>query len=96
MRAVVASVSQPARFEVSTAIGVAAVRSTDLFVRALPGSIQVGVLKGTVSLDSRATNRSVTIPARWGARVEAGMDPVPARVWTPEEFDDVIQRTTLN
>jgi hypothetical protein len=58
--------------------------------------MQVGVLDGTVSLTSAATQRSVNIPARWGARVEAGRNPVPARVWTRAEFDDFIARTTVD
>ena len=83
------------RFEVDTATGVAAVRSTDWFIDARPGSTQVGVLEGRVSLRSVATGREIVIPARWGARVEAGRDPVPARVWTDAEFDDFIGRTNL-
>lgn len=96
LRAVVTQVNQPSRFEVSTATGVAAVRSTDWFVAANPGSTQVGVLEGAVNLTSAATKRAVRIPARWGARVETGKDPVSPRVWEQREFDDVIARTDLN
>jgi hypothetical protein len=96
LRAVVATVGQPARFEVETATGVAAVRSTDWFIAVQSGATQVGVLDGTVSLASAATHRAVSIPARWGARVEAGRDPVPSRVWSKAEFDDVIDRTNLD
>lgn len=95
LRAVVAPVERPAVFEVSTAVGTAAVRGTDLFVEAQPGAAQVGVVTGTVALVSAATGRAVTIPARWGARLEAGRDPVPARVWAPAEFDAVIARTNI-
>ena len=95
LRAVVAPVERPARFEVETAVGTAAVRSTDWFVEAKPGSARVGVLTGSVSLTSTATQRVVTIPAHWGARLEAGRDPVPARVWTPAEFAAVIARTDV-
>ena len=56
---------------------------------------QVGVLDGRVSLKSVTTGREIVIPARWGARVEAGRDPVPARVWTEAEFADFIGRTNL-
>jgi hypothetical protein len=96
LRAVVAPGGQPARFEVSTATGVAAVRSTDWFIQADRASTQIGVLDGLVSLSSAATRRAVNIPARWGARVEAGRDPVPGRVWSKAEFDDVIGRTDLD
>lgn len=95
LRAVVAPVQRPAAFEVSTAVGTAAVRSTDWFIEAQGGSAQVGVLAGSVSLISGATGREVTIPARWGARLEAGRDPVSPRVWAPAEFEAVIARTNI-
>jgi hypothetical protein len=95
LRAVVAPVDHPSTFEVSTAVGTAAVRSTDWFIEAKPQSTQVGVLSGSVDLRSAATGHSVTIPARWGARVEAGLDPVPARTWSPAEFQAVISRTDV-
>jgi hypothetical protein len=95
VRAVVAPVDHPAKFEVSTAVGTAAVRSTDWFIEAQPGSAQVGVLEGSVVLTSSATGRAVTIPTRWGARLEAGRDPVQARVWAPAEFQAVTSRTDV-
>src|SRR3954449_11695685 len=93
LRAVVAPVTGPARFEVNTAVGTAAVRSTDWFVEVFPASMQVGVLDGTIVMTSDATALSVIIPARWGGRLEAGLDPVPPRVWSQAEFDAVIART---
>jgi hypothetical protein len=95
LRAVVAAVGEPQTFEVSTATGVAAVRSTDWFIEAKPGSAQVGVLDGAVLFSSVATGKTVRIPARWGSRIEAGKDPVPARVWTAAEFDADIARTDV-
>jgi hypothetical protein len=95
LRAVVAAVGDPQKFEVSTATGVAAVRSTDWFIEAKPGSSQVGVLDGLVAFSSVATGKTVRIPARWGSRIEAGKDPVPARVWTDAEFDADIARTNV-
>jgi len=95
LRAVVAPVERPARFEVDTAVGTAAVRSTDWFVEASGGSMQVGVLSGSVDMTSAATKRAVTIPAHWGGRLEGGRDPVPPRVWNPAEFDAVIARTNV-
>ena len=96
LRAVVSALKGSPHFEVDTATGVAAVRSTDWFIEAKPGSTQVGVLEGRVSLKSVATGKEIVIPAHWGARVEAGRDPVPARVWTGAEFDDFIRRTSLD
>jgi len=95
LRAVVAPVTGPARFEVETAVGTAAVRSTDWFVEAFPAAMQVGVLSGTIAMTSNATGASITIPARWGARLEAGRNPVPPRVWSQAEFDAVIARTEV-
>jgi len=95
LRAVVAPVTGPARFEVNTAVGTAAVRSTDWFVEAFPGAMQAGVLTGSIVMTSGATGASVTIPERWGARLEAMRNPVPPRVWSQAEFDAVIARTEL-
>jgi hypothetical protein len=95
VRAVVSPMGQPATFEVATAVGAAAARSTDWFIEASAGAMQVGVLTGSVSMTSRATGRGETIPARWGARLEAGRDPVPARLWSPAEFQAVISRTDV-
>jgi hypothetical protein len=85
----------PGTFEVETSVGVAVVRSADWFISAAPDAAQVGVLSGTVTLASRATDRSVAIPPRWGGRLEAGRDPVPPRLWSREEFDDFIARTNV-
>ena len=95
IRAVTAPVGRVANFEVDTAVGTAAARSTDWFVEIAPGGMQVGVLTGSVEMTSRTTRRGVTIPARWGARLEAGRDPVPPRVWSQAEFDAVIARTDV-
>jgi hypothetical protein len=95
LRAVVAPVTGPAKFEVDTAVGTAAVRSTDWFVEAFRASMQVGVLSGTIVLTSDATGRSVAIPALWGGRLEAGLDPVPPRLWSQAEFDAVLARTEV-
>jgi len=95
IRAVTAPVGRVASFEVDTAVGTAAARSTDWFVESAANSMQVGVLTGSIDMTSRATRRPVTIPSRWGARLEAGRDPVPPRVWSQAEFDAVIQRTDV-
>jgi hypothetical protein len=95
LRAVVAPVGGPSTFEVSTAVGAAAVRSgsADWFINAQPGSAQVGVLDGDVDLTSAATRRLVSIVSHWGTRLEAGRDPVPPRNWTEAEFDAVTDST---
>jgi len=53
------------------------------------------LLTGSVEMTSAATKRRQLIPARWGARMEAGRDPVPPRVWSPAEFAAVIARTDV-
>ena len=95
LRIVVAPVGGPSIFEVSTAVGTASVLSgsADWFIKAQAGSAQVGVLVGDVDLTSAATHRSISIPRHWGARLEAGRDPVPPRNWTEAEFDAVINST---
>jgi hypothetical protein len=89
----VTSVARP--FEVSTAVGIAAVGSdsADWFIKAEVGSAQVGVLAGTVDLTSSPTGGSVSIPAHWGTRLEAGRAPVPPRVWNQMEFNAVLRVT---
>jgi len=89
----VTSVTRP--FEVSTAVGIAQVGSdsADWFIKAEAGSTQVGVLAGTVDLRSNQTGESVSIPAHWGTRLEAGRAPVPPRVWNQMEFNAVIRVT---
>ena len=71
LRAAVSPMGRPASFEVSTAVGTAAVRGTDWFIEALPGSAQVGVLEGSVSLTSAAAMGVAaidTVPVRLAAR----------------------------
>jgi hypothetical protein len=96
LRAVVAPAAQPSRFEVITATGVAAVRSTDWFIEMTKEQTTiVGVLGGKVALTSRATKEEVDIPEHWGSRVIGDKDPVKPRRWADEEFDDVVARTNL-
>jgi hypothetical protein len=64
-------------------------------MEAQPGSMRVGVLAGGVVITSLATGRRVTMPSHWGAHLEAGLDPVPARLWSSNEFADVITRTDV-
>ncbi len=93
LHAVVAPVEHPASFEVNTAVGTAAVRSTDWFVEASATTMRVGVLRGSVEMTSAATKRTATIRAGWRSRLEAGHDPAPPRVLRRSEFDALIART---
>ena len=85
----VTSVTRP--FAVSTAVGTASAGSdsADWFIKVEAGSAQVGVLAGVVDLTSSPTGTSVSIPARWGTRLEAGRAPMPPRVWNQMEFNAV-------
>src|SRR5262249_7351383 len=95
LRAIVSPLSELSIFEVDCPAGTAEVGSTDWFMEAEPGSMRVGVLAGRVIMTSLATGRRVTIPSRWGAHLESGLDPVPARLWSSDEFADVIARTDV-
>jgi ferric-dicitrate binding protein FerR (iron transport regulator) len=88
----VVSVTRP--FEVSTAVGTAQVGSdsADWFIKVDAASAQVGVLAGIVALSS-PTGTSVSIPAHWGTRLEAGRAPLPPRVWNQMEFNAVMRVT---
>jgi hypothetical protein len=79
-------------FEVSTAVGTASVGSdsADWFIKAEAGSAQVAVLAGIVHFTSNLTAESVSIPSRWGARLEGGRAPVLPRVWGQMEFNAFI------
>jgi hypothetical protein len=95
LRAQVTSVTGPSTFEVSTAVGTASVgsASADWFIRAQVGSAQVGVLAGTVDLASSVAGKSVSIPAHWGTRLEAGGAPVLPRVWPQVDFNALSRLT---
>jgi hypothetical protein len=95
LRAQVTSITGPSMFEVSTAAGTASVGSdsADWFIKTQPDSAQVAVLAGTIDLMSTVTGVSVSIPARWGTRLETGLDPVLPRVWAQREFNAVSRLT---
>jgi hypothetical protein len=89
----VKSVTRP--FEVSTVVGTASVSSgtADWFVESKTSSARVAVLAGIVDLRSNLTGESVSIPAHWGAHLEAGRVPVPPRVWNQAEFNAFFRLT---
>jgi hypothetical protein len=85
----------PAPFEVETAVGTAAVRSTDWFVEATPNDMQVNVQIGTVEMTNRQTGHGVTIPARAGSRMQRGIDPAPPRRINRSVFLALSSRTLV-
>jgi hypothetical protein len=85
----------PAPFEVDTAVGTSAVRSTDWFVETQPGWMQVAVMVGSVDVTSAAVGAVTTLAARSGVRLEAGPKPAIARAFTAAEFARLIARTAL-
>jgi hypothetical protein len=95
VRATVAPAGPQSVFQVASASGTAAANGSDCFIEAKPDGMQVGVLAGSAVIASVGSARAETIPARWGARVEAGRDPVPPRVWSPAEFAAVTARTNV-
>jgi hypothetical protein len=95
VRATVAPAGPHSQFQVASASGTATANGADCFVETTADGMQVGVLAGSVVMASSGSDRAETIPARWGARVQAGRDPVPPRVWSPAEFTAAIARTNL-
>jgi hypothetical protein len=92
----VVSPSQPAaKFEVDTAVGTAAVRSTDWLVEATATDQEVSVLSGSVVVTSAATRRSVIVPERQTTRLERGHDPQPPRRFSQFAFSRLLGRTEL-
>ncbi len=85
----------PAKFEIDTASGVTAVRSTDFFVETQTGWVQTVVLSGSVTLTSAATGAVTTLSARQGARLETGNEPANPRAWTNAEINALIARTSF-
>jgi len=82
LRAVVSKLSQPSNFEVDTATGVAAARSTDWFVETAPDRTTVGVLDGEVSFGARdvksgAVTGTVLIPPDSGSEIDTAAPPAP-------------------
>jgi hypothetical protein len=95
LRLVVPPLAGVSTYAVSTSVGTAAMQSNggDWFIDAQAGSLQAGVLHGSVALTSAATKQSVTIPSHWGTRLEAGLNPMLPRMWGQVEFDGFIRRT---
>jgi hypothetical protein len=88
LHAVVSTMSQPSNFEVDTATGVAAARSTDWFVEDSPDRMSVGVLDGEVSFGARdartgAVSGTVMIPPDSGSEIDTAQAPPPAAAPPP-------------
>jgi FecR protein len=104
LRAIVSKVRGPSTFEVDSATGAAAVRSTDWFFDAEPNKTAVTVIDGTVSfapLDLRkdevlvpadSTAELDTRPGKGGTRV---IGPPRVRPATTAEIDRLIERTSV-
>ncbi|HVC52322.1 MAG TPA: FecR family protein [Stellaceae bacterium] len=83
IRSVVAKMTQPSSFEVDSATGVAAARSTDYFVEATPDKTTVAVLDGSVKFAARTPSGAteaggVLIPPRSGSEIDSGPPPAAA------------------
>jgi hypothetical protein len=95
LHAIVAPTQAPAKFEVNTAVGAAAVRSTDWLIEATANDQQVSVLSGSVLVTSGATRHSVLVPAHQTTRVERGRDPLAPRPLSRAAFNRILGRTEL-
>jgi hypothetical protein len=91
LHAVVSTMSQQSNFEVDTATGVAAARSTDWFVEEAPDHMEVGVLDGDVAFGARdpktgAIVGAVNIPPDSGSEIDTpdtSATPMPAAAPPP-------------
>jgi ferric-dicitrate binding protein FerR (iron transport regulator) len=95
MRAVVSVVNQPSTFEISTATGVAAARSTDWFVAAQPDRTQVAVLSGAVRVTGRAGGKPVMVDPNSGTEISAGRPPRAPYPVSQAQFAALIAATTV-
>lgn len=95
VRAVVSHTPHSGVFEVASAVGVAAARSTDWFVETQPNSMQVGVLSGVVDLKGAKAISTVSIAPGNGSQVEQNQPPVEPSKWPAARFDALIARTTI-
>jgi hypothetical protein len=95
LRLTVPEIAGESSFEVATPAGSARMRSSsgDWFIDFEAGVVQVATLSGNVTLTGTATKRSVSIPTRWGTRLQAGFDPMLPRTWGQVEFDGFFRRT---
>lgn len=104
LRAIVSKVGEPSTFEVDSATGAAAVRSTDWFFDAEPNKTAVTVLDGAVSFAPRnAAKEEVLVPANSTAELDArsgngrngAMRAPRVRPTTAAELDRLIERTSV-
>jgi hypothetical protein len=95
VRSIVSHAEPAANFEVDTAVGTAATRSTDWFVETSPAGDRIGVLTGSVIVTSTATRHTVTVTAHQMTRLEGGHDPAPPRLLSHTESARLADRTAL-
>jgi hypothetical protein len=96
VRSIVSHAEPAANFEVDTAVGTAATRSTDWFVETSPTGDRIGVLTGSVIVTSTATRHTVTVTAHQTTRLERGHDPAPPRLLNHTESARLVDRTALH
>jgi hypothetical protein len=100
VRAVVSRMTQKSTFEVNTATGVAAARSTDWFVEYQPATnfTEVSVLDGTVAFsEAEKTARPVTvlIPPMFGSDIRGKGQPTAAQPRSQAFFASLIDQTDV-
>ena len=100
VRAVVSKMTEKSTFEVSTATGVAAARSTDWFVeyRQATTATEVSVLDGTVAFSDAgapAGPGTVLIPPKFGSDILGKHQPTAIQPRSPADFAGLIYRTDV-
>jgi hypothetical protein len=83
------------RFEVTTPTAIAAARSTEWIVEAVPGRSAVFVVNGRVEVIDRQLKGGVILDPGDGTDVRAGDAPTVAKRWGKKRVDDVLSRTRL-
>ncbi len=97
VRAVVSKMTQKSTFEVSTATGVAAARSTDWFVEYRPTNtlMEVSVVDGTVAIGAPAGSGTVLIPPMFGSDILGKRQPTAIQPRSQADFARLIDRTDV-
>jgi hypothetical protein len=95
LRAVVSPVERPTTFEVKTATGTAAVRSTDWFIEVNAAGTGVAVRQGSVNLRSDTTGVIVLIPQGFSSSLANGQNPTPPERMSAAAFAALIARVEI-
>jgi hypothetical protein len=95
LRAVVSPVDRPTTFEVKTATGTAAVRSTDWFFEVNGAGVGAAVRQGSVNLRNDITGVTVLIPQGFSSSLANGQNPTTPERMSAAAFAALIGRVEI-